>query len=244
MCVQKVAGASPARWGKEGPTLSRGQCFCFCVTLLSQDQPLVDARGETGAAAARRLGCCAFVVQHGHHCCRSHIISRIFSLCVRDLSCVANPVALTRVDLTTRLDLHSSWSWLVVSCFIDVARSVIVVFKCASIAPNLPCPSLHIIMSWLRRGFGLHFVEFCLSRGPVAGRRHHCIRVPFDPPRLLNCACRGFLQRRAPPLPIIETQKSPCGAMWTDAFHLVSFLEKEKCCFVFYFITAIQKVSL
>ena len=25
-----------------------------------------------------------------------------------------------------------------------------------------------------------------------------CIRVPFDPPRLLNCACPGFLQRRAP----------------------------------------------
>ena len=226
MCVQKVAGASPDRWGKEGPTLSRGQCFCFCVTLLSQDQPLVDARGETAAAAARRLGCCALrraawtsllqVTFWGVR--KTHIISRIFSLCVRDLSCVANPVALTRVDLTTRLDLHSSWSWLVVSCFIDVARSVIIVFKCASIAPNLPCPSLHIIMSWLRRVFGLHFVEFCLSRGPVAGRRHHCIRVPFDPPRLLNCACRGFLQRRAPPLPIIETQKSPCGAMWTDAF--------------------------
>ena len=44
VCVQKVAGASPDRRGKEGPTLLRGQCFCFCVTLLSQDKPLVDAR--------------------------------------------------------------------------------------------------------------------------------------------------------------------------------------------------------
>ena len=44
VCVQKVAGASPDRWDKEGPTLLRGQCFCFCVTLLSQDKPLVDAR--------------------------------------------------------------------------------------------------------------------------------------------------------------------------------------------------------
>ena len=74
----------------------------------------------------------------------------------------------------------------------------------------------------------------------LPGRRHHCIRVPFDPPRLLNCACRGFLQRRAP---IIETQKSPCGAMWT--VRQVCFQEKEKiCCFVFDFNTATQIVSL
>ena len=45
MCVQKVAGASPDRWGhgapmrQRGPPWSRGQCLCFCVTLLSQDQP-------------------------------------------------------------------------------------------------------------------------------------------------------------------------------------------------------------
>ena len=104
--------------------------------------------------AAALSSCSMDIIAAGHLLGSSqdtHIISRIFSLCVRDLSCVANPVALTRVDLTTRLDLHSSWSWLVVSCFIDVAYSVIIVFKCASIAPNLSCPSLHIIMSWLRR---------------------------------------------------------------------------------------------
>ena len=120
------------------------KCFCGSSFL---------SPGETAAAAARRLGCCALVVQHGHHCCRSpfwgarktHVISRIFSLCVRDLSSVANPVALTRVDVTTRLDLRSSWSWLVCS------QCCVIVFKCASIAPNLPCPSLHIILSWLRR---------------------------------------------------------------------------------------------
>ena len=45
MCVQKVAGALPDRWGhgapmrQRGPSWSRGQCLCFCVTLLSQDQP-------------------------------------------------------------------------------------------------------------------------------------------------------------------------------------------------------------
>ena len=44
-CVQKVAGASSDRWdhgaptGPRGPPWSRGQCLCFCVTLLSQDQP-------------------------------------------------------------------------------------------------------------------------------------------------------------------------------------------------------------
>ena len=43
--MQKVAGASPDRWGhgapmrQRGPPWSRGQCLCFCVTLLSQDQP-------------------------------------------------------------------------------------------------------------------------------------------------------------------------------------------------------------
>ena len=50
MCVQKVAGASPDRWGhgrlrvKEDHPWSRGQCVCSCVTLPSQHHPLVDAR--------------------------------------------------------------------------------------------------------------------------------------------------------------------------------------------------------
>ena len=46
-CVHKVAGASFDRWGYGAPTAeirSRGQCLCSCVTLPSQDQPLVDAR--------------------------------------------------------------------------------------------------------------------------------------------------------------------------------------------------------
>ena len=39
VCVQKVAGASPDRWGhgatagQRGPPWSRGQCLCSCVTL-------------------------------------------------------------------------------------------------------------------------------------------------------------------------------------------------------------------
>ena len=46
-CVHKEAGASSARWGYGAPMgemRSRGQCLCSCVTLPSQDQPLVDAR--------------------------------------------------------------------------------------------------------------------------------------------------------------------------------------------------------
>ena len=44
----------------------RDKCtfVCFCGSSFLSP-------GETAAAAARRLGCCALVVQHGHHCCRS-----------------------------------------------------------------------------------------------------------------------------------------------------------------------------
>ena len=50
MCVQKVAGVLQDCWGhgalagQRGTPWSRRQCLCFCVTLPSQDQPLVDAR--------------------------------------------------------------------------------------------------------------------------------------------------------------------------------------------------------
>ena len=145
----------------------RDKCtfVCFCGSSFLSP-------GETAAAAARRLGCCALVVQHGHHCCRSpfwgarktHIISRIFSLCVRDLSSVANPVALTRVDVTTRLDLRSSWSWLVCS---QCCYCIQVCFDCPESAVSLFAHHPELVAE----GFGLHFVEFCLSRGPVAGRR-------------------------------------------------------------------------
>ena len=118
----------------------------FCLQVRRRRLP------RAGWAAA--LSSCSMdIIAAGHLLGSSQDTHNLahFLVCVRDLSCVANPVALTRVDLTTRLDLRSSWSWLVVSCFVDVARSVIIVFKCASIAPNLPCPSLHIIVSWLRR---------------------------------------------------------------------------------------------
>ena len=39
-----TAGAMGRLRVKEGPPWSRGQCLCSCVTLPSQDQPLVDAR--------------------------------------------------------------------------------------------------------------------------------------------------------------------------------------------------------
>ena len=85
-------------------------------------------------------------MQHGHHCCRSpscgarktsHNLAHLTRCVFVILLAWRITVALTRVDLTTRLDLRSSWSWLVVSCFIDVRICRV--------------PSLHIILSWLRR---------------------------------------------------------------------------------------------
>ena len=68
MCLQQVAGASSDRWGygaptgQIGPSRSRVQRVCSCVTLSRRDQPIVrrdeevlDARGghHFGVGAAQ-----------------------------------------------------------------------------------------------------------------------------------------------------------------------------------------------
>ena len=61
---------------------------------------------------------------------------------------------------------------------------------------------------------GHRFLRFPAPRLLFNGAQFHSPEVRGFP-RLLYCEqsvqqSRGFLQRRAPPLPIIETQKSPC----------------------------------
>ena len=152
------------------------------------------------AAVALRLGaaalssCSVYIIAAGRLLGSSQDIHNLahFLVCVRDLSCMAKPVALTRVGLTARLDLRSSRSWLVFffvgGCCSQCYYCIQVCFDCPKSAVSLFAHHRELVAE----DFGHHFVEFCLSRGPVAGRRHHCIRVPFDPPRLLDCACRTF----------------------------------------------------
>ena len=108
----------------------------------------------------------------------THIISRIF-LCV---------LVICRFSLSVLLFRGA----LLFAC----SRNFHLVSHSLQFSPGLPQLTIFI---WSFKAKGFMFIvgscSFSVSRGHVACRRHHCIRVPFDP--------------RAP-LPVIETQKSPC----------------------------------
>ena len=78
--------------------------------------------------------------------------------------------------------------------FFDFCFCSVLLVRCCSLCFfGLECDSSTVSLSSLYSHMTMSPFWIVLvhrSQGPVAGRRHHCIRVPFDLPRLLNCASR------------------------------------------------------